>query len=74
MNDTKTSKAKLKANDRYLKKFDTIAVRLPAGSLEMIRETIGMSANAYFKMLFEEDMKRRGIDAAAGPDQHREEE
>jgi len=55
------TKAKLEANDRYLKKQDNFPMHFPKGKKEVYKaqaERRGMSLNAYIIDLIEKDMER----------------
>lgn len=52
----------LRAINKYNSKFDRIAVNLPLGSKERIKELTGKSCNAYISQLVLEDLER--IEAA----------
>ena len=48
-----------KAINKYHNKFERFTVSLPIGSKEWIAENTGLSLNAYFNMLFEQDRSER---------------
>lgn len=48
----------LRAINKYNAKFDRIAVNLPIGSKDKIRELTGKSCNAYLSELVIADLKR----------------
>ena len=50
-----------KAIEKYHAKFDRIAASLPKGAKEIIKNEIGLSANAYINNLVQQDFKKRGI-------------
>lgn len=55
------TKAKLEANERYLKTQDEIKIRVPKGDKAKIQvraESLGKSTNAYIVDLIDEDMKK----------------
>lgn len=54
----KTTAAQRKANENYIKKYDSIMVRCEQGTKEKIQQLTGKSANAYIKDLIENDLKR----------------
>ncbi len=57
----KTSQARLKANDKYIKSLDEFKVRVKAGQKDVIKkhaESKGMSLNGYINALIEADMKQ----------------
>lgn len=54
----KTPDYMLKAINNYNEKFDRIAVNLPKGSKEWIKENTRKSANAFFNELFTEYKNR----------------
>lgn len=56
----KTSDARLKANDKYIKSLDEFKVRVDKGRKEIIKEhakSKGMSLNRYINNLIEKDME-----------------
>lgn len=48
----------LRAINKYNAKFDRVAVNLPIGSKELIRELTGMSCNKYISELVVSDLER----------------
>lgn len=46
-----------KAIDKYHDKFERFTISLPIGSKQWIADNAGMSLNAYFNMLFEQDRR-----------------
>ena len=55
----KTPEYTRKAIQIYNNKFDRIAVNLPKGTKERIKELTGKSCNAYISELVLEDLKRK---------------
>ena len=60
--ETKNSKAKIEANNRYnAKAYDRINIAVPKGKKERIvlhAKSNGESVNGYINRLIEEDMKK----------------
>lgn len=53
------SKAQKRASENYLKKFDTIIIRVPKGRKAAIKvhaEQLGISLNTYLNRLIDRDM------------------
>lgn len=47
-----------KASENYLKKYDSVMVRLEKGTKEKIQELTKKSCNSYIKELIENDLKK----------------
>ncbi len=60
----------LRAINKYNAKFDRIAVNLPKGTKERIKELTGKSCNAYLSELALADLDR--LEAGAAPGQPQE--
>jgi len=62
----KTKSYVRRAQKNYINKFDRIAVRLPRGSSDLIREKTGLSINNYVRQLIEKDLKENyGVELPA---------
>ena len=57
--NNKTPQYTKDAINRYNSKFDRIAVNLPKGTKERIKELTGMSCNAYISELVLKDLEQR---------------
>lgn len=55
----KTPEYTRKAINKYHDKFERFTISLPIGSKQWIADNAGMSLNAYFNMLFEQDRRER---------------
>ena len=53
----KTKSYVRRAQNNYLNKFDRVTIRLPKGSSEIIKQTVGQSVNAYIVELIRKDLK-----------------
>ncbi len=63
MKESKSKSYVLRAQTNYRKKFDQIALRLPKGSSDIIREKTGKSVNSYVSELVINDIKNTyGVD------------
>ena len=59
----KTKSYVRRAQNNYLNKFDRVTIRLPKGSSEVIKQTVGESINNYIVELIRKDMKETfGVD------------
>ena len=56
-----------KAINKYNSKFDRIAVNLPIGTKERIKEITGKSCNAYISELVLAELERLECDKSAQP-------
>ena len=56
-----------KAINKYNSKFDRIAVNLPIGTKERIKELTGKSCNAYISELVLNSLERLECDKSAQP-------
>ena len=63
----------LRAINKYNAKFDRIAVNLPKGTKERIKELTGKSCNAYLSELALADLDRLENLAGTEPEQKQEE-
>ena len=57
-----------KAIRKYNDKFDRVAVNLPKGTKNKIKELTGLSCNRYINDLVLEDIKRMEEEKSPGPD------
>ena len=56
----KKKESQVRAEKKYLEKFDELKIRVPAGKKEMIKERaeeLGLSVNAYLQKLITEDLE-----------------
>lgn len=53
----KTASYVRRAQNNYLNKFDRITIRMPKGSSEIIKNTVGDSVNNYITQLIKKDLK-----------------
>lgn len=69
--NTKTPEYTRKAIDKYNAKWDRLAVNLPKGTKERIKELTGKSGNAYISALVLADLERleneKNSPAGSGP-------
>lgn len=64
-NDKKeTSDAQKKAMKKYDNKFDTMTIRFPKGTIELLHEQGVESINAYVNKLIEAEMIKKAEDPA----------
>lgn len=55
----KKKESQVRAEKKYLEKFDELKIRVPAGKKEMIKERaeeLGLSVNAYLQKLITDDL------------------
>ncbi len=58
-----TSDAQRKAMKKYDDKFDTMTIRFPKGTIELLHERGVESINAYVNKLIEEEMLKKSSDS-----------
>ena len=64
-----TSDAQKKAMKKYDDKFDTMTIRFPKGTIELLREHGVESINAYVNKLIEAEMLKNNTDPDGKKDQ-----
>ncbi len=62
MDKKETSDAQKRAMKKYETKFDTLTVRFPKGTIDLIHEHGISSVNAYINKLIEADLIRKSDD------------
>lgn len=65
-----TSDAQKKAMKKYDDKFDTMTIRFPKGTIELLHEQGVESINAYVNKLIEAEMLKKSADQDDNRDQN----